>query len=614
LTFTTQAQPFLRTTPFGLDSNFNGKLTALRSIESRFLPSINADSLIQEDKKLSDKDIEDARNGRRIKPRAMRFAQAITVSFNLQNVGTWDELSDGSRVWRLKLISPGAQSMSFTFDRFYIPEGGKFFVYNEIEREQEILGAFTSIHNAGGGKFATAPINGSVIVLEYSEPSISRRKGKISISNIALGYINIIEYGKRNENNSIKNGAIVTKDISDDIKTQGYVGAGGTDDKPCMTNTDIRCPQFTGYSDVGRSVVYTYVNQGTELCSGALVNRAGNSLYNVTPMVLTAYHCFDNNQDGQLSSGEIATAETVVYRFKYERISCGSNTLDNSDYYSGSTFLAGYHLADIALLRLNVYPAAMLSTNIYLSGWTRSPIYNNTALPLTGIHHPLGDVKKVMQQTQGYATVSYNGNPIISYTRTVTNIGKAFKGSSGSPLFNNQKLIIGVESQTDHLDNWINSGCTERSQLYGNFDIAWEGDGTYGTRLKDHLDPFNSGVVTQSGINLNTAWNGNTFAKAPINNDISNSIITTAKVYPSVSTDNASVAYSISENAVVLVEVFDALFRKVGVLVNTKSLSGFYEHSLQSLDLNSGSYKVKITVTGDDGRIDTKLLNVNFIR
>lgn len=75
-------------------------------------------------------------------------------------------------------------------------------------------------------------------------------------------------------------------------------------------------------------------------------------------------------------------------------------------------------------------------------------------------------------------------------------IGTVQNGSSGAPLFNSQKKVIGQ----------LFAGCDCNSDyneaFFGRLHISWEGGGTPDTRLKDWLDPKNTGVLTLDGIHM----------------------------------------------------------------------------------------------------------------
>ena len=52
----------------------------------------------------------------------LRFAKLLPVGLNLSNSGTWELQKDGSKIWRLKLRSGDAISVSLYYDDFYLPE------------------------------------------------------------------------------------------------------------------------------------------------------------------------------------------------------------------------------------------------------------------------------------------------------------------------------------------------------------------------------------------------------------------------------------------------------------------------------------------------------------
>jgi hypothetical protein len=75
-------------------------------------------------------------------PGGVRYAYPVIVNYTLTNSGVWQDLPNGSKLWRLKVKIPGALSTHAFYDQFYLPEGGKFFVYNEDTRQH--IGAITS--------------------------------------------------------------------------------------------------------------------------------------------------------------------------------------------------------------------------------------------------------------------------------------------------------------------------------------------------------------------------------------------------------------------------------------------------------------------------------------
>ena len=53
-----------------------------------------------------------------------RFGFRHKVNYDLTNSGTWKELPNGDKLWWLNVVCPGALSVNFCYDKFWIPEGG----------------------------------------------------------------------------------------------------------------------------------------------------------------------------------------------------------------------------------------------------------------------------------------------------------------------------------------------------------------------------------------------------------------------------------------------------------------------------------------------------------
>jgi hypothetical protein len=141
------------------------------------------------------------------------------------------------------------------------------------------------------------------------------------------------------------------------------------------------------------------------------------------------------------------------------------------------------------LLNLIENPAMNSNISVYYLGWDR------TSSPATSgacIHHPMNSQKKISATNntissypisiiwdKGASTTPPNTHWKVTFTN-----GAVEKGSSGSPLLNQNKYVIGQTHGGPRAcppDNAI--------QYYGRFDLSWNGDGTSSTRLKDWLDP-----------------------------------------------------------------------------------------------------------------------------
>jgi len=109
------------------------------------------------------------------------------------------------------------------------------------------------------------------------------------------------------------------------------------------------------------------------------------------------------------------------------------------------------------------------------------------------IHHPNTDEKRISFENQPTTTTSYLSNPVPgdgTHVRiTDWDLGTTEPGSSGSPLFNQDHRIIG------QLHGGFASCSSQTSDWYGKFSVSWNAGSTAATRLKDWLDPDNTGTL-----------------------------------------------------------------------------------------------------------------------
>ena len=252
------------------------------NIISEELAPFNIDTLIEEDEINNRSDIR--------KP--YRFANPISVNFNMNNSGEWITLEDGSLLWTLKVKSPGAFSLNVIYDKFNLPEGAEFFVYSA--NQDMVLGAFTSLNHKPHGGFSTAPVVGDEIIFEYNEPFNSNFRGEISIETISHDYKNIFFNESR-----------------------GYGDSGSC-------NNNVACSEALEWQDEIRSVAMILTSGGSRICTGSLVNNASQDL---TPYFLTANHCLGGNN-------------SWIFMFNYESPSCANQNGPTNMTLSGSSLLA----------------------------------------------------------------------------------------------------------------------------------------------------------------------------------------------------------------------------------------------------------------------------------
>jgi hypothetical protein len=388
---------------------------------------------------------EDARNGND----PYRFAAPIDVALNLKNAGQWEIIS-GGRLWRMRILSSHAYSIGLLYDDWYIPKGGRLFIYNDDH--SMVVGAFTDANNWDYGKNITQHITGDAIILEYFEPVSIEGRSRLSIYNVCHAYRNL--FGHRS--------------------LDSY-GASA----PCEMN--VNCPPGDRWLDEKRGVGMI-IHNNTWQCSGSLIN-AYTPLYTVFPYFLTANHCWQSND------------ALWIFYFNYESPVCGNQNGPLNQTIANAHLVARWDSSDFALYQLSSPPPA--AYNVFLNGWSREDVAADSSV---GIHHPMGDIKKISfdQSPAG----SGGWRQYLSCTTTPTHwkvrhweVGETESGSSGSPLFDAGTSLI--KGQLSGICG--NCDCIACSSYYGKLSKSWEGGGTSTTRLKDWLDPTSSGILGTVG-------------------------------------------------------------------------------------------------------------------
>ena len=147
--------------------------------------------------------------------------------------------------------------------------------------------------------------------------------------------------------------------------------------------------------------------------------------------------------------------------------------------------------SDFCLLELNSVPPA--SYNVQYSGWDASDA--NTVSSVVGIHHPSGDLKKISFENDPVTQGNWGGAQTWDVAQWDDGITEP--GSSGSPLFDQNHRIIGQL----YGGNSACSGNVENGQgdSYGRFGVSWDAGATAATRLKEWLDPGNTGILVVDG-------------------------------------------------------------------------------------------------------------------
>lgn len=373
-----------------------------------------------------------------------RFGAPHDVELTIKNSGEWISLPNGDKLWKLRIYSPGAYTLNLLYNDFWLPEGAKLFLYNDDRTD--IIGAFTHKNNKEHGEFATGLTRGDAVTLEYYEPSNVNYPGIISISRVVHGY----------------------RDLLNTFDVEGFGSSGSC-------NNNVNCPEGADWQDTKRSIAMVLLSGGTRWCSGSLIN---NTNVDMDQLFLTANHC-------------LGSSNTWIFMFNYESPTCANIDGPTNFTVQGSTLLASNADSDFGLVRIT--EEIPESYQVHWAGWDRRDI---AADSVVAIHHPSGDIKKISFEWDPVVSDQYlgtSGVPDSHWWVTSWDDGTTEPGSSGSPIFNYNHQIVG------QLHGGYAS-CTDlRGDWYGKVSMSWDRGTTPSTRLKDWLDPGNTGALFLDG-------------------------------------------------------------------------------------------------------------------
>lgn len=333
------------------------------------------------------------------------------------DLATHDIIDGGTEVYRLSFASAGAKSLAVYFDAFHLPVGAELYIYNADGTYFE--GPYNWKENNDHKRFATNDIWGEQITLEYVQPA--GVIGEPLLDVMAVGYF--FQY--------VTNPADESTD------------RGGS--QPCQV--DVNCPEAQDWLCQKDAVVrLRIIDDGASfVCTGVLVN---NTNLDCRQLLLSALHCADGVSDEDLLLLQV--------RFNYERPQdddCGTGGFSSGRNRVGVFRLAdsndngggGFDGSDFILFEIE--DDIPDTWNPYFAGWDARNQGSNSGV---GIHHPSGDIKKISTYTTNLSSVSLGANGgshwEVEWEPTVTDHGVTEPGSSGSPIFNSDQLVIGTLS------------------------------------------------------------------------------------------------------------------------------------------------------------------------
>lgn len=394
-----------------------------------------------------------------------RIGVSVPVDNDFFEEGEWFDLADGSKLWVLVLKCMGARAVGIDFDRFILPPDAE--MYLSSMDYSMIAGAFTSSNQNDDHAFSIRPVAGDQVRLE-----IHLRESQPSDVQMHISALNYIYRG------FFRNGASVTD-----------YGSAGT----CQVN--LACDEGTGWADQSNGVVKILIRIGSNSfwCSGSVIN---NMNYDFAPLVITANHC-------TIYKGYMATAKDLlkwVFYFNYQTPGCENPLYEPiARTMTGAVRLASSQQpdeigSDFYLLRINQQIPE--SYHAFYNGWSRD---ENPAESGICIHHPMGDVKKISSYKtrleSGKVQSIPNTHWIADWIPTKNGHGVMEPGSSGSPLFNENGLIVGTcTGGYSSCDN------TDGTDYFGKISFSWASNGNADTiQLSAWLDPAGAGRTTLEG-------------------------------------------------------------------------------------------------------------------
>lgn len=389
------------------------------------------------------------------KDQPYRFGVEHETSFDLNNSGRiLIDPATGREIWQLGIHCPEALSISIRFDEFRIPKGGEVFIWSADRKE--FLGSFDHRNNKPSGILALGLIHGDKIIIEYSYPSDADNRGALRVGQVVHSY------------RPFATSPFVQEALE---QIRGPFGDSGN----CEVN--VNCPEGADWQ-IEKRAVALIVEGGSGLCTGSLVNNTAND---GTPYFLTANHCIQGSN-----------TNNWVFYFNHEAANCNGSNGPTTDLISGAEVVANNGDSDFALLLLDETPPP--SYNVQYAGWDATDSENEVESACC-IHHPAGDVKKISfeddapyHNTSAGADVWFVDNWELAVTEG---------GSSGSPLFNQDHRIIG--QLYGGLSGCIGSQGNGFYDYFGRFGVSWDNSASASSRLRDWLDPGNTGVLVLDG-------------------------------------------------------------------------------------------------------------------
>ncbi|MBB6086995.1 trypsin-like peptidase domain-containing protein, partial [Wenzhouxiangella marina] len=417
--------------------SFSDQVSALSTVPVTRLDALDRQALLAEDA------LRETQPGV-----APRFAIPYPVAINAATSGRWEAARNGVEVWRQRIHAPDARSINLAFSRYRLPEGAELHLFSESGKYR--IRPFTAADNKPHGELWTPLIEGDTMVLELQVPAELRGQVELEIGSINYGY-------------------------------RGFFETATPRSGSC--NVDVVCPEGDPWQTQINSVAVISTG-GSTFCTGFMVNNVEND---GTPFFMTANHCSIN----------AGNAPSLVTYWNYQNSTCrppgspasggaGDGTL--TQFVTGSTFRAAQGASDFTLVELDAQPDP--TWNVAYAGWDARDLSTTTGA--IAVHHPSTDEKRISFENDPTTISAYlddTGTGTTHIRVADWDLGTTEPGSSGSPLFSPEGRVIG------QLHGGFAACGNDDPDWYGRMAVSWEGGGSSSTRLRDWLDPNNTGTL-----------------------------------------------------------------------------------------------------------------------
>jgi hypothetical protein len=345
----------------------------------------------------------------------------IHVRSKSATAGVWQPLAEGGRLWAIELESAEAEAVRVRFEAVSLPAGASLLVYAS-EHPSEGVGPY------GGEALRRRMGSGALSGPEVSrDPRAESSRARQSAAAERSFWSESVFAPRVTIECHVPAGtdpAEVTFTIRE--LSHRYVKVREAAGQPAQVGAcqiDVSCrPEWI---ETARAVALVNVMRetGEDQCTGCLIADADPA--STLDYFYTANHCIGNQ----------AEAETAEFFWLYQTPSCNApppNLANVPRTGGGAEFLAGMVAgpgSDFSLVRLRQRPPGTVT----YAGWSTASLGAGDAAVV--IHHPQGQNKHI---TFGGVESFWANFYLAQWTS-----GSTEPGSSGAPVFNAEKKLVG---------------------------------------------------------------------------------------------------------------------------------------------------------------------------